>query len=373
MADLWKNFAGQYPPGALVYFFEANTNTPMTVYADALETTPLTHPVQAFANGRFPPIFVPYRTYRERVTDQYGVLLWDIDGIPNPAPPSSGGGSGIVVTQDMVLQTGMVVWELRGGTKPGFVRMNGRSIGNPSSGATERANADTEGLFTYLWNNLDNDIAPVPGGRGATAAADFAANKTIVVPTMQGLIAGGVDDMGAAAANRLQIAATISTTNNDNEITVNSVAGLGIGMYVIANGIPAGTTITDISGTTVTLSANATATASGVNARFSWIPDAQKLGVLGGAASHVQHGKEVGQHDHPVNVNDPGHQHSYSGVVSSYGISSAIGPNQVPVGGGTLTSSSPTGITVSVGDYTDGGLPMPTLPPTRLGTFYMKL
>lgn len=371
MAGLWKNFAGQYPPGALVYFFEANTNTPMTVYADALETTPLTHPVQAFANGRFPPIFVPYRTYRERVTDSAGVLLWDIDGIPNPAPPSSGGGSGIIVTQDMVLNTGDILWNLRGGTRAGFVRMNGRTIGNASSGATERANADTEGLFTYLWNNLDNSVAPVIGGRGATAAADFAANKTITVPTMQGILAGGLDDMGAAAANRLQIAATISTTNNDNEITVNSVAGLGIGMYVIANGIPAGTTITDISGTTVTLSANATATASGVNARFSWIPDAQKLGVLGGAASHVQHRKEVGPHGHPATVNDPGHSHGYNANGYRGGADGLVGMGSAPSGANTSTAT--TGITVSVGDYTGGGLPMPTLPPMRLGTWYIKL
>src|SRR5690606_3365845 len=135
------------------------------------------------------------------------------DGIPNPAPPQTGGGSGIVVTQDMVLNTGDVLWNLRGGTKAGFVRMNGRTIGNPSSGATERANADTEALFLYLWNNLSNSVAAVSGGRGATAAADFSANKTIIVPTMQSIVPGGLDDMGATAANRLQIAKTINTTN----------------------------------------------------------------------------------------------------------------------------------------------------------------
>lgn len=373
MADLWKNFAGQYPPGALVYFFEANTNTPMTVYADALETTPLTHPVQAFANGRFPPIFVPYRTYRERVTDSAGVLLWDIDGIPNPAPPSSGSGSGIVVTQDMVLQTGDVMWQLRGGTRPGWARLNGRTIGNASSGATERANDDTEDLYTFLWNNLDDSVAAVIGGRGATASADFAANKAITLPSMQGLIAGGVDDMGSAAANRLQVATTISTTSGNDDITVNSAAGIGIGMFVIANGIPAGAQVTDISGTTVTLSVNASATATGVAARFSYFPDAQKIGGTGGSASHAQRRKEVGPHGHQTTVNDPGHSHNYQ-TANSRGIDGPPGPwGGVDFPYQSTVSLAWTGITVNVADYTDGGLPMPTLPPMRLGTWYIKL
>lgn len=376
MADLWKNFAGQYPPGALVYFFEANTNTPMTVYADALETTPLTHPVQAFANGRFPPIFVPYRTYRERVTDQYGVLLWDIDGIPNPAPPSSGGGSGIVVTQDMVLQTGDVMWQLRGGTRPGWARLNGRTIGNASSGATERANDDTEDLYTFLWNNLDNSVAPVIGGRGATASADFAANKAITLPSMQGRAPLGLDDMGGAAANVLQVAATINTTNGSNTATVPNATGLGVGMYVISANIPTGTTITNISGTTLTLSANATATASNTAARFSYISNAQQPGAVGGSALKTLSVAQMPPHSHTGSTGTAGsHTHTYFDTGGhTIGTPGGEGAASNTTGGFTrqTNSAGAHSHTLTINN-TGGGQPFDGLTPARLGTWYIKL
>lgn len=67
-----------------------------------------------------------------------------------------------------------------GTTAPtGWVVLNNGTIGSATSGATTRANADCENLFLYLWNNFDDSIAPVTGGRGASAAADWSANKKI--------------------------------------------------------------------------------------------------------------------------------------------------------------------------------------------------
>ena len=91
-----------------------------------------------------------------------------------------------------------------GSTAPsGWVMLSGRTIGSASSGATERANADTEVLYTLLWNSLANAEAPVTGGRGASAAADFAANKALQLPDARGRSPFGKDDMGGSAANRL--------------------------------------------------------------------------------------------------------------------------------------------------------------------------
>lgn len=56
---------------------------------------------------------------------------------------------------------------------------------------------------------------------------------------------------------------TVSTTSGSPSATVASAAGLIVGETVYSANIPAGTTISAISGTTITLSANATATASG--------------------------------------------------------------------------------------------------------------
>lgn len=85
----------------------------------------------------------------------------------------------------------------------GYVFLSGRTIGSASSGATERANADTETLFTLLWNSMSNTEAPVSGGRGASAAADFAANKTITLPDARGRVVAGKDNMGGSTASRL--------------------------------------------------------------------------------------------------------------------------------------------------------------------------
>ena len=49
-----------------------------------------------------------------------------------------------------------------------------------------RANADTAWLFTFLYNNFSNTLAPVSGGRGANAAADYAAHKTIGLTKVMG-------------------------------------------------------------------------------------------------------------------------------------------------------------------------------------------
>jgi microcystin-dependent protein len=67
-----------------------------------------------------------------------------------------------------------------------WVMMNDGTIGDASSGGTTRANADTSALFTLLWNNTADADCAVSGGRGANAAADFAAHKTIALPKSLG-------------------------------------------------------------------------------------------------------------------------------------------------------------------------------------------
>jgi len=63
-------------------------------------------------------------------------------------------------------------------------------------------------------------------------------------------------------------ATTISTTNGSADATVASAVGLKAGMGVSSANVPANTVINSIAGTAVTLSQNATATASGTAATF---------------------------------------------------------------------------------------------------------
>jgi len=183
-------------PGAVAYFFSGGTTTPLTVYRDAGESSAHPNPVVADAFGRWPDVFVPYILgYDVQVKTADGVQLTYTQNIPNPDPVE------LTVTPDPTtsLSTGMVHAELINTTKTGFVRLNGRTMGNASSGGTERANADTSDLFSYLWNSLTDTIAPVSGGRGASAASDFAANKNIILPNAQGSVFIGLDDMGSTA------------------------------------------------------------------------------------------------------------------------------------------------------------------------------
>lgn len=98
----------------------------------------------------------------------------------------------------------------------GWVRANGRTIGNASSGATERANADTSSLYSFLWTNYSDSVCAVSSGRGASAAADYAANKTIGLPDLRGRAFFGLDDMGNSAAARLGTAISNVTTNGQS-------------------------------------------------------------------------------------------------------------------------------------------------------------
>lgn len=67
----------------------------------------------------------------------------------------------------------------------GWLNLNGDSIGSATSGATH-ANAKYEALYTVFWNSMSDTHAPVATGRGASAAADFAANKALTMPDARG-------------------------------------------------------------------------------------------------------------------------------------------------------------------------------------------
>lgn len=82
--------------------------------------------------------------------------------------------------------TGDVKLTIKTAADSGWVLMNDGTIGNAASGATTRANADTAALYALLWNNTVNGDCAVSTGRGASAAADFAAGKTIALPKALG-------------------------------------------------------------------------------------------------------------------------------------------------------------------------------------------
>lgn len=371
--------------GALAYFFAGGTTTPLTVYHDAAESSAHTHPIVADSNGRWPDVFVPYTLgYDVQVKTADGVQLTYSQNIPNPDPVE------LTVTPDPAtnLTTGMIHAELINGTKTGYVRLNGRTIGNASSGGTERQNADTSDLFTYLWNNLGDSIAPVSGGRGGSAPSDFAANKTITLPNWQGAMPIGLDDMGALAGG------FFAGLSFDSGGATTAGSSLGVNSLTLdITQIPAHTH----SGTTNVESPTHTHTATTGNQ----------------SADHTHTGTTStnGAHTHTINITDP--QHTHTGT-SAIGGTTGLGgstPGAAAGASGTNTltiNAASTGITassVSNGDHTHtmtsgiqsanhthsftttdgshshtfatssagGGAPMNNLPRSRLVTWFIKL
>lgn len=186
--------------GGKLYTIQAGTvSTPQIAYQDSALTLPLSYPVLCDAYGRLPQIFLADGSIKLRLTKSNGVQVFALDGVL-VVGASSGGGGGSPVDATTVLSTGDMKLVYNTGILSGFVRANGRTLGNASSGATERANADTSALFVLLYN-ADATLS-VSGGRGVSAAADYAANKTIALPDLRGRGIAGLDDMGNSAAGR---------------------------------------------------------------------------------------------------------------------------------------------------------------------------
>ena len=173
-----------------------------------------------------------------RLTDQNGVVIFDNPSIQVIGASSGGGGGGGTVDPTTILATGDFKWRATTETLTGFVKANATTIGSATSGASQRANADTQNLYTYLWTNFNNAHCPVTGGRGASAAADFSAAKKIQLPDLRSRSPFGLDDMGSSAAGRI-LASNVTSGGGDGVTTAAATGGEGNHTLAIAE-IPTG-------------------------------------------------------------------------------------------------------------------------------------
>lgn len=67
----------------------------------------------------------------------------------------------------------------------GFLGLEDQTIGSSTSGAVDADNK-YKTLFIYLWRSNADIYCPVSGGRGVSADADWAANKTLRLPQAMG-------------------------------------------------------------------------------------------------------------------------------------------------------------------------------------------
>lgn len=131
----------------------------------------------------------------------------------------------------------------------GWLPMNDGTIGNTGSGATLAAGQWTFQLYKTLWDAVSNTYAPVTGGRGATAQADFIANKALQLPLSLGRSIAATG-MGAvlgqnAGANSASITLGAANLPPHSHTYTFTTVGAGFGF-----GFASGTNLTTGAGNT---------------------------------------------------------------------------------------------------------------------------
>lgn len=99
-----------------------------------------------------------------------------------------------------IASTGDVKLTFKTAADTGWIMMNDQTIGPAGSTATY-ANNNCQALYTLLWNNVPNTYAPVTGGRGSSAAADWLAEKPLQLCAAMGR-ALGVAGAGSGLTSR---------------------------------------------------------------------------------------------------------------------------------------------------------------------------
>lgn len=272
----------------------------------------------------------------ETVSDaDFNALVTSIETVFLPAPTT-------VFTTGM----GMDFWGAPSRVPSGWVLAWG-TIGDGSSGASNRANSDCQALFTMYWEDYNDTTAPIytSGGvlstRGASAAADWAAHKRITITDKRGRVSYGKDDMGGTAANRI----TSASTNGANSI----ILGGGLGSQ--------------------------TATISAAN-----LPELTGTAESGGTHTHDASTSSAGTHSHTVtdtqtDLKSPNNLASGTGAVVTTGTGNDLTTNSAGSHTHTVTVTT-TGsahthtVTVNTGG---ANTPLSTTTPGIVCNYMIKL
>lgn len=193
---------GQPLNGGKLYIIQAGTvNTPQDSFQDPSLTIKWPNPITMDAAGRLPQFFLADGFVKIRMTDSAGIVQREADGIQVIGPSGGGGGGGTPVDPNALVQMGNMIFRYGIGSLPGYVRLNGLTMGNAASGASERANADTQALWIYLYG-VDSSLT-VSGGRTGNALNDYNAAKTIAIPDWRNYALAALGDMGNVDAGRV--------------------------------------------------------------------------------------------------------------------------------------------------------------------------
>ena len=243
----------------------------------------------------------------------------------------------------------------------GWVAANDGTIGTPASNATTRANIDTWPLYNLIWNSVLNNWAPVTGGRGASAIADFSANKQLQLTRTLGRVIAGQSPTFASEVFTTNYASdhftlTVSSTAgilNGSPIQFKNTGGalpsalnINTGYYAIVinlTSLQVATTIenaTAVSPVPLDIGSDSTGISTVLNA----------LGLTGGESQHTLTVPEMPSHTH--------HTYSLGGGVAN--------ENR---GGSSSTTPNDQGTSSATG----GSLPHNNIQPLVFANVYFKL
>src|SRR5260370_3824263 len=145
----FSNACGTPLIGGLLYFIQVGTvNSPQDSFQDTGLTLTNPYPLTLHTNGRIPNFYLANGSVHVRLTDANGVVQFDIPSML-VIGPSSGSGGGGSVDPTTIASTGDVKFRFTGEFVTGWVKANAQTIGSATSGATQRANSDTQALFIY--------------------------------------------------------------------------------------------------------------------------------------------------------------------------------------------------------------------------------
>ncbi|MGY3527287.1 hypothetical protein [Bradyrhizobium sp. USDA 4452] len=172
-----------------------------------------------------------------------------ITGMADPTVSTDGATKNYVdTTTASFFSTGDFKFTFKGFADTGWILCDDGTFGSASSGSSNRANADTQNLFTLFFNVMSDSAAPLlTSGGGATtraaqvsASAAWAANCRMTLPRMLGR-AIGVAGSGSGLTSRSLGAwigvetITLATTNLPAYTPSGSVTGTLSGATAAAN------------------------------------------------------------------------------------------------------------------------------------------
>ena len=134
--------SGALVPGALAYFYEAGTATPLSTYTDYTLGTAHAHPVVADGNGRFPAVYTT-SDYKVKITDASGVEIYSQD---YASPQISAAEVGAALYPQTSAESTAGVTPTNYQYEPGNVLRYGT---NTIPGTTDMTTALTNALLSY--------------------------------------------------------------------------------------------------------------------------------------------------------------------------------------------------------------------------------